>query len=331
MSDGFKGNYAEINGLEMYYEIHGEGRPLVVLHGAYMTIGGMGQIVPGLAEIRQVIAIELQGHGHTADIDRPITYEGMADDTAALLRHLGIDGGDVFGFSMGGGVALQLAIRHPGLVRKLVVASASYTSDGMQPELHRMIPSITPEMFAGSPIEAAYLELAPNPGNFPRLVEKLKRLDTTPFAWPVEDIRGIEAPTLIVVGDADAVRLEHAVEMFRLLGGGAMGDLAGLPKSQLVVLPGTTHFVPPGSGILDRADSLLAMVPAFLDAPMSEDDPAAGAGGTPPGDDEPVSDLQGGLGRPSECSRRPDTSGSNSSPALARPRSSGCTEWGPRR
>ena len=262
------GNYAEVNGLRMYYEIHGTGEPLVLLHGAYMTIGAMGPVVPGLAETRQVIAVELQAHGHTADIDRPITYEQMADDTAALLRHLGIGQTDVFGFSMGGGVALQLAIRHPDLLRKLVVASASYTSDGMQPELHEMIPSITPEMFAGSPIEAAYLEVAPNPGDFPRLVEKLKRLDMTPFDWSAEDVRGIEAPTLIVVGDSDAIRLEHAVDLFRLLGGGTMGDLAGLPKSQLVVLPGTTHFVPPGSGVLDRAEWLLAMVPAFLDAPL---------------------------------------------------------------
>jgi pimeloyl-ACP methyl ester carboxylesterase len=264
------GDYAEVNGLEMYYEVHGTGRPLVVLHGAYMTIGAMGPIVPGLAETRQVIAVELQGHGHTADVDRPITYEQMADDTAALLGRLGIDQADVFGYSMGGGVALQLAIRYPGLVRKLVVASASYTSDGMQPELHGMVPSITPDMFAGSPIEAAYLELAPNPGDFPRLVEKLKRLDMTPFVWPAEDVRGIEAPTLIVVGDSDAIRLEHAVEMFRLLGGGAMGDLAGLPNSRLAVLPGTAHFVPPGSGILDRAEWLLAMIVEFLDAPLPE-------------------------------------------------------------
>jgi pimeloyl-ACP methyl ester carboxylesterase len=271
-----KGDYAEVNGLRMYYEIHGEGRPLVLLHGAYMTVEAMGSILPGLAETRRVIVPEMQGHGRTADIDQPITYEGMADDVAALLRHLEIDEADAFGYSMGGGVALQLAIRHPDSVRKLVVASASYTSDGMQPELHEMIPSITPETFAGSPFEAAYHELAPNPGDFPTLVEKLKRLDTTPFAWPAEDVRGIEAPTMIVVGDADVVRLEHAVEMFRLLGGGAMGDLAGFSKSQLMVLPRTAHFIPPGSGVLDRAEWLLAMVAAFLDAPMTEAEPSAG-------------------------------------------------------
>ncbi len=259
--------YAPVNGLEMYYEVHGTGEPLVLLHGAYMTVDAMGPILQGLAGTRRVIAVEQQGHGRTADIDRPITYEQMADDTAALLRHLGIVQADVFGFSMGGGVALQLTIRHPDLVRKLVIASASFTSGGMQPELHDMVPGITPEMFAGSPIEAAYLEVAPNPGDFPALVEKLKRLDTTPFAWPAEDIRGIEAPTMIVVGDADVVRLEHAVEMFRLLGGGAMGDLAGFCRHQLVVLPGTSHFIPPGSGMLDRAEWLFPMIGEFLDAP----------------------------------------------------------------
>jgi pimeloyl-ACP methyl ester carboxylesterase len=265
-----KGSYAGINGLNMYYEIHGAGEPLILLHGAYQTIDAMGGIVPGLARTRQVIAVELQGHGHTADVDRPLSYKHMADDTAALLRHLGIEQADVFGYSMGGGVVLQVAIRHPEVVRKLVVASASYTSEGMHQELLEMIPSITPEVFAGTPIEEDYLRTAPNPDDFPTLVAKLKQLDMEPFAWPPEDIRAISAPTLIIVGDSDAIRIEHAVEMFRLLGGGVMGDLAGLPKSQLAVLPGTTHFIPPGSGVLDRADWLLSMVGGFLDAPMQE-------------------------------------------------------------
>src|SRR5215207_6947979 len=273
-----KGDYAEVNGLRMYYEVHGTGRALILLHGAYMTVDAMGSILPGLAESRRVIVPEMQAHGRTADIDRPITYEGMADDVAALIRHLGIEEADVFGFSMSGGVALQLAIRHPGLVRRLVVASASFTSDGMQPELHEMIPTITPEMFAGSSMEAAYQELAPNPEDFPTLVEKLKRLDMTHFAWPAKDIRGIEAPTMIVVGDADVVSLEHAVELFRLLGGGAMGDLSGFSGHQLAVLPGTAHFIPPGSGVMDRAEWLLAMVPPFLGAPMPEEEPSAGDG-----------------------------------------------------
>ena len=268
--------YAPVNDLEMYYEVHGTGRPLVVLHGAYMTIGMMGEVVPGLAEARRVIAVELQGHGRTADVDRPLTYEQMADDVAALIGYLGIEQADVFGYSMGGAAALQVAVRHPEVVRKLVVASASYTSDGAHPELLEMIPTITPEAFAGSPIEEAYLRTAPNPDDFPNLVAKLKRLDMEPFAWPPEDIREIAAPTLLIVGDSDIIRLEHAVELFRLLGGGVMGDLAGLPKSQLAVLPGTSHFVPPGFAVLDRAEWLVSMIAGFLDAPMPEVDGTAG-------------------------------------------------------
>lgn len=259
--------YAKVNGLEIYYEIRGEGEPLVVLHGAYMTVDAMGGIVPMLAESRKVIAVELQAHGRTADIDRPLSYEHMADDVAALIKHLGIEEADVFGYSMGGGVALQTAARHPGVVRRVVGASVSYAHDGMQPELLEMIPSITPEMFAGSPFEEEYKKIAPNPDAFPTLVEKLKALDMTPFAW---DMSGIEAPAFIIVGDSDAVRLEHIVEMFRRLGGGIMGDMAGLPKSRLAVLPATTHFMPPGNGMLDRADLLAPMISEFLDAPTPE-------------------------------------------------------------
>src|SRR4051812_9798513 len=236
-----------------------------------MTIDMMAPLLAPLAETRQVVATEQQGHGRTADVDRAITYEGMADDTAGVLRHLAIERADVVGYSMGGGTALQLAIRHPELVRRLVVASAGFRSDGMPAEALAMFPSITPELFAGSPIEEAYLRTAPNPGDFPKLVEKLKGLDTTTFAGPEEDVRAIAAPTLIVLGDSDGVRLEHAVEFFRLRGGGVMGDLAGLPQSQLAVLPGTSHFIPPGSGLIDRTDWLLAMIPAFLDAPVPDE------------------------------------------------------------
>jgi pimeloyl-ACP methyl ester carboxylesterase len=268
--------YAPVDDLNMYFEIHGSGRPLILLHGAYMTIDMMEPILTGLAKTRQVIAVEQQGHGRTADVDRPLSYEQMADDTAALARHLEIDNADVVGYSMGGGIALQLAIRHPALVRRLVLASTSFTSDGMHAVALEMFPSITPELFSGSPIEEAYLRTAPDPGDFPKLVEKLKRLDTTPFAWPEQDIRAIAAPTLIVLGDSDGIRLEHAVELFALRGGGVMGDLAGMPESQLAVLPGTSHFVPPGFGLLDRAEWLLAMIPPFLDAPMREDSSIVG-------------------------------------------------------
>ena len=258
--------HAPAGELEMYYEVHGDGPPLVLLHGAYMTVEMMRPLVDGLAPHRRVIVPEQQGHGRTADVDRPITYEQMADDTAALVRHLGIEELDVAGYSMGGGVALQLAIRHPQLVRRLIVASASYRHDGMHEAAIAMFPSISPEMFAGTPMEQEYQRLAPNPGDFGTLVEKLKTLDTTPFAWPEEDIRNIATPTLIVVGDSDVVTLEHATALFALRGGGVMGDLSGMPVSQLAVLPGTSHFIPPGSGLLDRADWVLAMVLPFLEA-----------------------------------------------------------------
>jgi len=259
--------YAPVNDLNMYYEVHGEGPPLVLLHGAYLTAGAFGPLLPGLAEVRQVVVPEMQGHGRTADADRPITYEQMADDTAALMHHLELGQADVVGYSMGGGIALQLAVRHPELVRRLVVASAGYRYDAMPEEAIAMFPSITPEMFAGSPRETEYQRLAPNPGDFPVLVEKLKTLHTTEFAWPEEVIRGIPAPTQVIVGDSDLVRLEHAVELYKLRGGGGLGDLSGMPESQLAVLPGTSHLIPPGSGLLDRAEWLLAMIPPFLDPP----------------------------------------------------------------
>jgi pimeloyl-ACP methyl ester carboxylesterase len=257
-------SYAQIGPLNLYYEVHGEGEPLILLHGAYMTTDMMAPLVSGLAAAHQVIVPELEGHGRTALTDRPLSYEQMADDVAGLAAELGLDRVDVAGYSMGGAAALQTAIRHPQLVRKLVVASASFRFDGMPAVAREMFPTITPEMFAGSPMEEAYRQLAPNPGDFPKLVEKLTVLDSTDFAWPEEDVRGIPAPMLIVLGDSDGVTLDHAVEMFKLRGGGVMADLEGMPESQLAVLPGTAHFIPPGSGLLDRSEWLLPMIETFL-------------------------------------------------------------------
>jgi pimeloyl-ACP methyl ester carboxylesterase len=259
--------YASVNGLEMYYEIHGTGEPLVVLHGAYASIPLMGELIPRLAETRQVIAPELQGHGRTADIDRPITYEQMADDVAGLLGEIGVEQADIFGYSMGGGVALQVAIRHPELVDRLAVASMPYNTEGYHPGLIDMIKTLTPEMFAGSPPEIDYMSLAPNPENFPLLVEKLVQLDSEVQDWPAEDIQAIESPTLLIFGDSDVIRLEHAVEMFGLRGGGVNGDMTGLPNAQLAVLPATTHI-----GVMFRVDWVTSMVTEFLDAPLTEDE-----------------------------------------------------------
>jgi pimeloyl-ACP methyl ester carboxylesterase len=257
VATGSTSGYARVNGLEMYYEIHGAGEPLVVLHGAFMTVELMGDLVPTLAERHRVIGVEFQGHGHTADIDRPFSYEQFADDTAALLEDLGVDRADVYGYSLGGGVALQLGLRHPGRVRKLVIASASFSSDGMYPEVLGGIEHITPDTFEGSPWRDTYDRVAPDPSAFPELVDKQKQLDLTTFDWPIDELA---APTLILVGDSDGTTLEHAVEMFRRLGGGFFGDLAPqLSASQLAILPGTTHV-----GMLEHADWIAGMVTAFL-------------------------------------------------------------------
>ncbi len=217
-ADAAKGNYASVNGLNMYYEIHGTGRPLVLLHGALSaTDSSFGKVLPSLAKTRQV-AVEQHAHGHTADIDRPLSYEQMADDTAALLRQLEIERADIFGYSMGGGVALQIAIRHPDLVRKLVVAAATYNSDGIYPEILEGIENLKPENLAGSPWQKEYARTAPNPEHWPTLIAKAKELDRQVQAWPPEAIQSIKAPTLVIIGDSDVVRTEHAVQMFRLLG-----------------------------------------------------------------------------------------------------------------
>jgi pimeloyl-ACP methyl ester carboxylesterase len=258
-----KSGYAPVDGLDMYYEIHGAGRPLVLLHGALMTIENFALLLPSLARSRQVIAIEQQAHGRTADIDRPFDYEQMADDTATLLRHLEIEQADVFGYSMGGGIALQIAVRYPELVRKLVVAAAYHDPDGYYPEVHEAIENLKPEGFVGSPWQEAYARVAPNPGDFPTLLAKVQRMDMAFEGWPQEAIESIEAPALVIVADSDVVRPEHAVAMFRLLGGGVAGDLVGLPDSQLAVIPGTTHVT-----LLERADWLTPMITEFLDAPM---------------------------------------------------------------
>ena len=252
--------YAPVNGLKMYYEIHGTGKPLVLIHGAFMTVEAWGDTLTELAKTRKVIAVELQGHGRTADIDRPFSYEQFADDVAALMRHIGVDKADILGYSLGGAAALQAAIRHPGMVDKLVVVSGTYRTDGWYPEVMATIAQLTPDNFTGTPIRDGYDKVAPNPAAFPALVDKIKAAEAKVYAWPEDSIRAIASPTLIVIGDSDGVRPEHAVELFRLLGGGVFGDMAGMPRSQLAVLPGTNHF-----GVMSRGAWLVPMVRDFLD------------------------------------------------------------------
>lgn len=261
-----RGQYATVNGLKMYYEIHGTGQPLVLLHGGLSNIEtDFGKVLPVLARTRQVIAIEQQAHGHTSDTDRPLNAAHMADDTAELLRQLTIENADFFGYSMGAGIALQMAIRHPELVRKLVLAAPAYTREGFYPEVLSGIESLKPQDLAGSPWQAAYARIAPNPEHWDTLVAKASHGSWVRQSSPLAAIRSIRAPALIIIGDSDVIRPEHIVELFRLLGGGVAGDLTGLPPSQLAVLPGTTHVT-----LVQRTDWLLSMIQPFLDGPMPE-------------------------------------------------------------
>ncbi len=261
--------YAPVNGLNLYYEVHGTGQPLVLLHGGFGTVDMFSALLPGLAETRQVIGVELQGHGHTADIDRPFSFESMADDIAALIAHLGHANADVFGYSLGGGVAWQTAIRHPDRVRKLLIASAPGKSEGWYPEDRAGMSAVNGEAaktWTGSPMYQAYASVAPKPEDWPTLADKTGQLLSKDYDWSAE-VAAITAPTLIAVGDADGVRPAHAAELYVLLGGGRVDVMATeMPKSQLAVLPGTTHF-----NILTRDDLLLPIITAFLDAPLPEE------------------------------------------------------------
>lgn len=258
--------YAPVNGLQMYYEIHGSsGTPLLLLHGGLFDIDlQFGAVLPGLARERQVIAADFQGHGRTNDIDRPLTSAHLASDVVGLLRHLGVPRVDVFGFSVGGAVALYLAIKHPGLVRRLIVSSASFHPDGDRPENAEAVGEMTVDVIAGTPMEQEYLAKSPNPDRLQALLDKLGAFDQGFPGWSEADIQGIAAPTLITVGDCDMVTLEHAVRFLRLRGGDVNGDFAGVPESQLAVFPGTTHFFG-----LSRTALVLDVVTTFLDAPAA--------------------------------------------------------------
>ena len=245
--------YAPVNGLRMYYEVHGEGRPLVLLHGGLLTIeGSFGLLLPDLAADRQVIATELQGHGRTADIDRDIDLTYLAGDIAALLDHLAVDRADVFGFSLGGGVAMQLAVDHPGRVSRLIVASVSYADGGYHEEISDPARHATstrlPTADDFQQMRDAYARLAPDPGHFDAFAAKATQAAGNLKGWTADELGAITAPTLLVFGDHDFIRLEHAVEMHGLI-----------PGAQLAVLPGTTHM-----GVMRRADLMLPMVRAFL-------------------------------------------------------------------
>jgi pimeloyl-ACP methyl ester carboxylesterase len=254
--------YAPVNGLELYYEIRGQGEPLILLHGGVTGIIMFGPNLEALAQGRRVIAVELQGHGRTADIDRPLSYEAMADDVAALMRHLDIPRADVMGLSLGGGVALQTVFRHPQLVRKLVIVAAPCRRDGWFAEVRAQFDEMGPaqgEQLRHSPLADLYPDI-----DWPALFGKIGELQRQDYDWSAE-VRRIEAPTMLVFADADAVRPEHIVEFFGLIGGGRRDaglDGSQRPVARLAVLPGLTHYE------IASNPGVAAAVTPFLNAPV---------------------------------------------------------------
>jgi pimeloyl-ACP methyl ester carboxylesterase len=257
-----KTGYAPVNGLSLYYEIRGTGNPLILLHGGVVGISMFGPNLEALSQKRQVIAVELQGHGHTADIDRPLSYEAMADDIAGLMKYLNLAQADVMGYSLGGGVALQTAIRHPELVRKLVVVSAPFKREGFYPEILSAMTQMGPAAGEGmkkSPLAQMYPNI-----NWPVLFTKLGDLLRKDYDWS-KQVQAIKSPTMLVFADADAVRPAHIVDFFALLGGGQKDaglDGSGRPITQLAILPGLTHYN------ISSAPALAAAVSPFLDGLM---------------------------------------------------------------
>lgn len=258
--------YAPVNGLNLYYEIHGSGAPLILLHGGGGATGMFGALLPTLAATRQVIAVDLQAHGRTADIDRPLRYEHMADDIAALIAHLGLPSATVMGYSLGGAVAIQTAIRHADVVDKLIVVSTPHKRDGWYAASRAgmdQLGAATAEMLKQSPMYELYVGIAPRVEDWPVLWEKIGDMLRQDYDWS-EGVAALAMPTMLIFGDADSVSPAHAAEFFGLLGGGKIDggwDRSGMTPHRLAILPDTTHYD------IFASPALVAVVAPFLAAP----------------------------------------------------------------
>lgn len=254
-SSELRSDYHQVGALNMYYETQGSGRPLLLLHGGFTTINvSFGKMRPALAERWTTIAIEQQAHGHTADIDRSLTYEQMVEDTAALLDYLEIADADVFGWSDGGIVALGLAARHPALVRKVAIMGAGYNADAETLEFKTRMAALKADEVHLAAFREAYTKVAPAPGNWPVLIDKIKAMYFAFNGWSEDEMRSLKAPLLVMLGDADFTRPEHALELFRMV-----------PNGRLAVLPGSDHSAP-----ITRSEWVTAMFIDFFDAPMTK-------------------------------------------------------------
>lgn len=264
-----KSDFVTIDGARIHYQVHGDlasGKtPLLVLHGAFMSTDTIKPLIDPFLPARPVIAVDARGHGRSGGVDAPLTYDRMADDTAAVLAQLGVEKVDVLGYSMGGTTAIRLALKHPDKVGKQVILSATSRLDGLYPEVLAVIATLTPEIFAGSPMEKEYKRLSPEPDGFPKLLANIKALDAARYNWTDEDVRKIPGKTMVIIGDADGVTLEHAIALFKLRGGGdiaaaTQGFITEAPKARLAILPATSHI-----GIMNEVPAIAAMVMPFLD------------------------------------------------------------------
>jgi len=261
--------YAPVNGLKMYYEIHGEGKPVVLLHGAFMNIPmNWGEVIPELAKTHQVIAVEMQGHGRTNDANRDFAYPQLADDVAGLMKYIKIDSADIIGYSLGGTVAFALAIRHPNMVNRLVIISSVFKMDGWIKSARDLFPTLKPEFFDNTPLKAEYDRLSPDKSHWREFVTKLLKADNTPFDLGASNIKAIKSPMLLIKGDNDGVSLEHTAEMYTLFDGGVFGDIAGVPPSQLAILPGMTHVT-----LMMQTQKLVSIIDPYLDRTPKKEQP----------------------------------------------------------
>jgi len=252
--------YAPVNGIKVYYEVYGEGRPIVLLHGAFMTIeGNWGQLIPELSKTRKVIAIEMQGHGHTPFSDRKLSHATLASDVEGVMDYLKIDSADVVGYSMGGSVAYKFAIQSPKRLGKLVIISSTYKSSGWLPEITNAFKTWKPEFFTNSPMKAAYDAVAPDKTKWTKFIEQMIAFAPEPFDFGDSNISKISAPVLIISGDNDGLDKIELIKTYKLLGGAVCADLGPMPKSQLAIVPSQRHV-----SLMMQTKTILGYLDGFL-------------------------------------------------------------------
>jgi len=252
--------YAPVNGLKIYYEVYGEGKPLILLHGAFMTIEtNWGQLIPELSKTRKVIAVELQGHGHTPFSDRKLDQATLASDVEGVMKHLKVDSADVVGYSMGGSIAYKLTIQSPKRVKKLVIISSTYKSTGWKPEIAGAFKNMKPEMFANTPMKTAYDAVAPDKTKWTKFIEQMIVFAGTTFDMGDANIAKITSPVLIIAGDNDGLDKVELSKTYQLLGGDKFADMGPMPKSHLAIVPGQGHV-----SLMMQTKTILAYLNDFL-------------------------------------------------------------------